>query len=176
LLLKLHTRPDEHRVQHARLRTIYSGKVSPSLLAAFDAAVESLRELIEGPRRNLYVQLDEPSVAVARSHARLPILRGEHVTLGFQIPPGDAARCLPAACAIGDVIQLRAVREHADSRVQVWVVEIDGQSQRPEDGGTLHVTISRAEDARSRDANAVLQAAPPAPLDVSLRGAIAWAD
>jgi hypothetical protein len=138
--------------------------------------VKDLLELIEGPRRNLYVALDEASVALARSRARLPVLRSEHVTLGFQILPGDSGRCLPGSYAIGDAVDLRAVREHADSRVQVWVVEIDGQSRRPEDGSTLHVTISRAPDARSRDANAVLLTAAVTPLHVGLRGVITWAD
>jgi hypothetical protein len=177
LLLKLSTKPDEHRIHHTRLRTIYSGNVSPSLLSAFDAAVKSLLEMIaSGPRKNLYVQLDDASVTLARSRARLPVLRGEHVTLGYQILPGDAGRSLPGAYAIGDGVELRGVSEHADSRVQVWVVEIDGERRRREDGGTLHITISRADDARSRDANDVLLTAAPTPIDVGLRGVITWAD
>jgi hypothetical protein len=179
LLFKLSTRPEEHAPQLQRVRAIYAGVISPSLLAAFDQTVSALEASIAAQLaqlRNVYVQLDAESVARARAHARLSVPKAEHVTLGFRLEAHELARVLPAGRALGEAVELRAVSECCDARAQVWVVELDGESHRPDDGGTLHLTVSRAADARSRDANDVLKSAARAPIDVPLTGVIAWED
>jgi hypothetical protein len=71
---------------------------------------------------------------------------------------------------------LSAVAEHVGARVQVWAIQLGSATRRPYDGGTLHLTVSRARDARSRDANDVLETVPGTPIDVALTGVIAWSD
>jgi hypothetical protein len=179
LLFKLSTRPHEHAPQLARLRAIYAGAVNTSLLAAFDRTVYALEAAIAAQLaqlRNVYVWLDAEGQARARALARLTVPKAEHVTLGFRIEAHELPRVLPKGRALGEAIELHAVREHADARAQVWVIEIDGTSHRPEDGGTLHLTVSRAADARSRDANDVLRNTAGTPIDVCLKGTITWSD
>jgi hypothetical protein len=127
-------------------------------------------------RRNLQVRLDDASREALRAAARLPVVRGEHVTLARRVPADTAVRSLANGFDCGEVVPLAAVTECADERVQVAVVEIAGSTERAWDGGVLHVTVSRSEGARSRDANSVLGRAPRVPLHLSLSGVVEWDD
>ncbi len=140
----------------------------------YESAAARLRD--ELTRRNLQVRLDDASQAALRRAARLPVVRGEHVTLARRVPATTDARSLASGSGSGDIVPLRVVAECADERVQAFVVEIGGFSRRAWDDGVLHVTVSRSEDARSRDANAVLERAPRVPLELTLSGVLEWTD
>jgi hypothetical protein len=140
----------------------------------YERAAARLRD--ELTRRNLQVRLDATSQAELRRAARLPIVRGEHVTLARRVPANADAAALASGFAVGDVVPIVAVAECADERVQAFVVEIGGSSRRAWDGGLLHVTVSRSEAARSRDANSVLEQAPRVPLALALSGVLEWDD
>jgi hypothetical protein len=128
-------------------------------------------------KRSLQIRLSEGSVARIRESKRLPIARGEHVTLARRIDPNTPIEELaPAVRGAGDVVALRAVAECCNERVQAWVIELDGSSVRPWDGGVLHVTVSRAEDARSKDSNELLLSAPRSPISIELDGVVEWVD
>ncbi|HMJ12111.1 MAG TPA: HD domain-containing protein [Polyangiaceae bacterium] len=171
---------DAYLVRNAgeRLATRVLLRAAESDLAGYvpPAAASAWRERLrrELSRLNLYVQLDPESRARARAQACLAVSRADHVTLAFRIDVAVLPDALPPGYALGDSVELRAVAEHADARAQVWVVELGGDTRRAHDGGTLHLTVSRARDARSRDANDVLRVAAPTPIDVVLRGVIAW--
>jgi hypothetical protein len=125
--------------------------------------------------RNLELKLSAPSVECVRRAARLPILRGEHVTLARRVDPnGNIEALVPNGHRLGERIAFRAVAECCDERVQTWVVELAGSSVRPWDGGVLHITVSRAEGARSKDSNDLLQSGARAPLAIDLEGELVW--
>jgi hypothetical protein len=130
--------------------------------------------------RNLELKLSAPSVQRVRQAARLPILRGEHVTLARRVDPnGNIEALVPKGHRLGELIPFRAVAECHDERVQTWVVELGGSSVRPWDGGVLHITVSRAEGARSKDSNDLLQrlqSGTRTPLSVDLEGELVWVD
>lgn len=180
LLSRLNTQPDHHLPQLAELRRIYVGHVSPSLLAAFDAATQALEPVVRAwcarmGRHSLWIKLTPESVARVRALATLPILRGDHVTLAHAVDPQTCAvRDLAAGYALGAHVELRGRGVCSDGRVQVLIVELEGSSERAHDGGTLHVTIARAEDARSREANDVLRSAAAIPVEVMLEGVVSW--
>ncbi|MEB2310440.1 MAG: hypothetical protein OZ921_01090 [Sorangiineae bacterium] len=124
---------------------------------------------------NLYVVLDAASVRAVRALARHPELRGDHVTLAFQVDPADFTPAwVPGGGSPGDIVELRAIGHAADARVQALLIEQGGLRTRPWDGGTLHVTVSRQPWARSRDSNALLASGTPEPLELALSGVIAW--
>lgn len=127
-------------------------------------------------KRHLYVVLDEDSKRKVASHAQLPVVRSDHVTLAQDVAPdATLVSFLNFPCQVGDELTLRAVEEHLSEHVQAWVVELNGSSHRQQDGGTLHVTVSRSESSRSRDSNELLRAGGPArPLSVVLRGTLQW--
>jgi hypothetical protein len=123
----------------------------------------------------LYVLLDEPSRQKAAVRARLPVVRGDHVTLARATPPGSrVADFLDGPWQEGDEVPLEVVAEYGSEDVQAWLVELGGSSRRKCDGGLLHVTVSRSPAARSRDANALLHAGAPTPLSLVLRGTLRW--
>ncbi len=140
----------------------------------YEAASARLRD--ELGRRNLEVRLDAASRETLRRAARLPVVRGDHVTLARRVPADTAVPSLAGGFGRGGSVPITVVAECADERVQVFVVEIAGSSRRAWDGGVLHVTVSRSEGARSRDANAVLAGAPRVPLTLSLSGVVEWDD
>jgi hypothetical protein len=126
-------------------------------------------------RRNLYLLLDAESRSRALESARLSVPKAEHVTLARRVYPKETGPIFGEHAA-GDKVAFHAVASCADERVQVWVVRIDGSTVRPFDGGTLHLTVSRSLEARSKDANDVLRTAPHEAIDVELRGTLAWID
>ncbi len=83
---------------------------------------------------------------------------------------------VPGGTAVGDTVVLTAVGEVRDERVQALIVEVNGSSHRPFDGGLLHVTVSRSPEARSRDANDLLARAAPVRVELALSGSVAWVD
>lgn len=177
LLQRLNTRPAEHRDHYARLRAVYAGSLHTSLLRAFDDATVALVAKIEElSKRNLYVRLDAASCARARAAARLAVPRGDHVTLAYRIDEAVLGRALPPGCGLGTRVELCAIAEHVDARAQVWAIQLGSDTRRPYDGGTLHLTVSRARDARSRDSNDVLEVVPGTPIDVALTGVVAWSE
>ncbi|MBS2031697.1 MAG: hypothetical protein JST54_27620 [Deltaproteobacteria bacterium] len=124
---------------------------------------------------NLVIELDAASREAVRALATLPELRGDHVTLVFGIHPADLdPRWIPGGYQIGETVELRAVALAENDRIQALRVEIAGSSERPHDGRVLHVTVSRALDARSRDSNDLLAADPGRPLELALRGSVGW--
>jgi len=140
----------------------------------YERAATRLRD--ELSRRNLQIRLDEASRTALRDAARLPVVRGEHVTLARRVPADADTASLASGFGPGDAVSLGVVAECADELVQVFVVELAGSSRRAWDDGTLHVTVSRSEGARSRDANAVLARAPRVPLELALSGVVEWDD
>lgn len=125
--------------------------------------------------RHLYVVLDEASHRRAAARARLPVLKADHVTLAHAAPPGALLRdYIDGPWQEGDELELHVVAEYESEQVQAWLVEIDGSSRRKEDGGALHVTVSRSHTARSRDANELLRSGSPAPHTELLRGTLRW--
>jgi hypothetical protein len=141
-----------------------------------DAAEPLKRALRE---RTLWIGLDDESVEAVRRLAVHPVVRGDHVTLAHRVDPEavDETALVPTGAAVGEPVTLRAVAEHRDARLQALVVEIEGRSVRPFDGGTLHVTVSRVEAARSKDANDLIARTEPRPLEpLALRGRVEWVD
>ena len=76
-----------------------------------------------------------------------PRVVAHHVTLKFDAGPGEAASPVAAAAVVG-------VADDA-SGVQALVVEIDGETRRP-DGSTYHITWSLAPNRRPVESNAVI--------------------
>jgi hypothetical protein len=123
----------------------------------------------------LYVVLDEESRALAAARARLPVVRGDHVTLAHAALPGaPVADYLDGPWREGDELRLDVVAEYLSEHLQVWLVTLNGSSHRKHDAGLLHVTVSRSSSARSRDANALLRSGTPTPLTAVLRGTLRW--
>ncbi|HJL16266.1 MAG TPA: HD domain-containing protein [Sandaracinaceae bacterium LLY-WYZ-13_1] len=147
---------------------------SPRLRAMMARLERELR------KRTLWIALDDESVRALRARAVHPVVRADHVTLAHRVDAEavDVGALLPDGVALDAPVELAAVAEHRDDRVQALVVRIDGASERPADGGTLHVTVSRAPEARSKDANALLERTPGEPLDppLRLRGHVEWVD
>ena len=124
---------------------------------------------------NLLIELDEASRQAVRALATLPELRGDHVTLVFGLHPADLdSRWIPGGFQVGERVELRGVALVENERIQALRVEIAGASTRPHDGGILHVTVSRALDARSRDSNDLLATDAGKPMDLALRGIVGW--
>ncbi len=125
----------------------------------------------------LRVTLDLDSHRRLAPLAKHPVLRADHVTLAFGVAPEQLLpTSLPTGWGIGDQVALRAVSEAWDDRVQALVLEIDGSSRRPHDGGVLHVTVSRAVGARSSDSNLLLERTHGEPRDIELAGVVEWFD
>lgn len=144
-------------------------------LAKYQRALERLRP--EAEKRSLYVVLDEPSVSRVRALARHRELAGDHVTLAHRVrPEAFTAAWIPGGHRVGDRVALRATGEVHDARVQALVVEMAGSTERPYDGGTLHVTVSFAADARASESNALIRSAPLTPLALPLFGEVRWVE
>jgi hypothetical protein len=127
--------------------------------------------------RYLYVVLDDSSVELVRARARLRVLRGDHVTLTSRVDPASFDPAwVPGGARPGDRVVVHAIGEAADERVQALLVEIDGSTRRPRDGGILHVTVSRAPEARSVESNRLLAEHPIAPVSLTLHGTVRWVD
>ena len=178
LLSRLNTRLDEHEPQLATVRALYAPVVRPELLASFDQAAEELLATITRVRaqRRLFVVLDEPSRQRVRALAVHAVVRGDHVTLAPRVDPASfEPSWIPGSADIGDTVEVRAVGQARDERLQALVVEMNGEPRRPFDGGTLHITVSRAPGARSFESNALLSQNPALePLDLTLTGRIEW--
>ena len=144
-------------------------------IARYRRALARLEDELE--KRSIEIRLDDASREALAKRARLPVVRAAHVTIARRVRPGDLDPAwIPGGHAIGDVVSLRAVGECADVRVHAVVVELAGEKVRPFDGGVLHVTVSRASDARSRDANELFADAEPTPLDLPLSGRLVWVE
>lgn len=125
--------------------------------------------------RHLYVVLDEESRRKASLHAKLSVVKCDHVTLAHAAPPrASIAEYLDGAWQEGDELTLHVVAEYLSEHVQAWLVELNGSSRRKHDSGKLHVTVSRSLSARSRDSNALLQSGTPTPRTGVLRGTLRW--
>jgi hypothetical protein len=143
--------------------------------AKYQRAIARLRGELD--KRHLYVVLDEASVSEVRARAVHRVLRGDHVTLtSWENPTSFDPAWVPGGAKPGDRVQVHAVGEAADERVQALRVEIAGTSRRPYDGGILHVTVSRAHEARSVESNRLLAQRPTQPIDLELRGTVQWVD
>lgn len=128
-------------------------------------------------RRSLYLKLDETSRDEVRRRARLPIVRGDHITLAYRIDPDCfTPECVPGQFPVGSAVSFEVTHSVRTAELEVFVVAIAGQTLRPQDGGTLHVTVSRAQGARSRDSNQVIEQAEWQPMTLRLGGTIEWAD
>jgi len=131
----------------------------------------------ESRERSLWLELDEASRQRLHERATLPVLRASHVTIAHRVVPNDLAPALiPGGYTPGDVVDANAIALCSDERVQAVIVEIAGSTWRPFDGGTLHVTLSRVEQASSWDANAMLQRAERVECQIALRGVLRWID
>lgn len=143
--------------------------------AKYARAIERLRP--EADKRSLYIVLDEESARRVRALARHPEVCADHVTLAHGVlPEAFTPAWIPGRHALGDPITFRAVGEVADARVQALVTEIDGSTERPADGGILHVTVSVAEGARASESNELIARAPARPIDLPLAGTVQWVD
>ena len=157
----------------SRLRE--DGEETRARMAKYRRAIERLRP--EAEKRSLYVVLDEPSVSRVRALARHRELAGDHVTLAHGVSPEAlSAAWIPGGHRVGDRVALRAIGEVTDARVQALVVELEGSTARPYDGGTLHVTVSFAPDARASESNGLIASAPLTPLTLPLSGEIRWVE
>jgi hypothetical protein len=125
----------------------------------------------------LVIELSPESCARVRALAALPEVRGDHVTLAFGVAR-DALDLgwIPGRHPPGARVRVRAIGMCRDERVQALLVEVEGTTVRPHDGGRLHVTVSRHPAARSVHANELLACATPAPLAMDLEGVVAWRD
>ena len=134
-------------------------------------------DLSELEQRYLYVVLEPASVELVRARARLPVLRGDHVTLASRVHPSTLdPGWIPGGAKLGDRVRVHAVGVAMDERVQALLVEIAGSHHRPYDGGTLHVTVSRAAHARSVESNRLLDEVVARPLDLELWGTVQWVE
>ena len=146
-------------------------------LERYRAATATLQQTLQA--RNLYVRLSEQSRERVQALARLEVTRGDHVTLAYRVQPTALdPGWVPGGHTLGDRIELHAVAERANDRVQALVVEIAGSRLRPIDGAVLHITVSRSTIARSRDANALLTSGSETALHppLELEGVVEWHD
>jgi hypothetical protein len=132
------------------------------------------RELM---KRSLQIVLDEASREQLRPHARLPVFKGHHVTLAHGVVPSELDPAwVPGGAEIGSAVDLEAVAVVRGERIEAALVQIAGCRVRPIDAGTLHITLSRAPEARSRDANELLKDGEQSPLSLRLKGKLIWLD
>lgn len=72
-----------------------------------------------------------------------------HVTLKFGVPVGESVPEAPEACNV--------VGYAANDKIECLVVEVDGNTRRP-DGSTFHITLSLdSTKAKPADSNALLR-------------------
>jgi len=141
----------------------------------YAAATATLRAELE--KRNLYLVLDDTSRGVARQRALLPIVRAEHVTLAHRVLPTEPLSAfLDPPAQLGQQLTFAAVAQCQNELVQAWVLELNGSSRRKHDGGTLHLTVSRSAQARSRDSNDLLKHGARTPMAATLVGTLSWVD
>jgi len=146
-------------------------------LAKYQRATARLQT--ELARRCLFVELDAGSRERVANLATLPIVKGRHVTLAYRVDPDEfSSHWVPGGFAPGTCVEIEATHVVRSELVEVLVVAIAGVHQRPIDGGVLHVTVSRAPEARSRDANHLLEQGPRSPLPVAMKltGMLQWVD
>ncbi|HEU5073962.1 MAG TPA: HD domain-containing protein [Polyangiaceae bacterium] len=144
-------------------------------LAKYQRATARLQA--ELARRCLFLELDAASRERVAALATLPVVKGHHVTLAYRVDPSDfSAEWVPGGYTPGSSVEIQATHLVQSELVQVLVVEISGTQQRPIDGGTLHLTVSRAPRARSRDANRLLEQGARVPVSLTLRGTVRWVD
>lgn len=127
-------------------------------------------------KRSLWISLDDESRNALEEIAVFPVVRATHVTLVHRVDPDRfEARWIPGGHSVGDRISFRAVGDLRGPHVQLAHVAVDKDDVvRPFDGGTLHVTVSRVDGARSRESNDVT--GKPTPLDIPLSGVIEWVE
>ena len=128
-------------------------------------------------RRCLYLELDPASRERVAALATLPIVKGHHVTLAYRVDPEDfSPSWVPGGLAPGSSVDVEVTHVVRNEQIEVLIVRIAGEDRRPHDGGTLHLTVSRAPGARSRDANRLLEHGARMPLSLALTGTIRWVD
>ncbi len=143
--------------------------------AKYRRGIERLRPELE--KRSLYIVLDDASRAAVRALAEHEEVHADHVTLAHAVRPSELdASWIPAGASVGESVELRAIGHVKDGRVQALVVELGGSARRPYDGGTLHVTVSAARGARASESNALIESASAEPIDLALRGTVAWVE
>ncbi len=146
-------------------------------IAKYQRAKQRLAAELE--RRCLFLELDAASRGLVATLATLPVVKGDHVTLAYRVDPSEfSPQWIPGGFAPGSDVELEATHVVRNELVEVLVVEIGGTHRRPLDGGTLHLTLSRAPLARSRDANQLLEqgAREPLPRALKLKGTVQWVD
>jgi len=144
-------------------------------LAKYERAKARLEA--ELARRCLFVELDSPSRERVATLATLPVVKGQHVTLAYRVDPAEFSPLwVPGGYGVGSSVEMEVTHVVRNERIEVLVVSIEGSHERPFDGGTLHLTLSRAHDARSRDANQVLKHGERVPMSLALRGTVLWVD
>ena len=144
-------------------------------LAKYQRATARLRA--ELARRCLYLELEAASRERVAAMATLPIVKGEHVTLAYRADPNDfEPHWIPGGFTPGSSVEFEATHIVRNEWIEVLVVAIAGIDRRPHDGGTLHLTLSRAPEARSQDANQLLEQGTRVPVSLALTGTIRWVD
>jgi len=146
-------------------------------LAKYQRAAARLQT--ELTRRCLFVELDAASRERVANLATLPIVKGQHVTLAYRVDPDEfSSHWVPGGFAPETSVEIEATHVVRSEIVEVLVIAIAGVHERPIDGGVLHVTVSRAPEARSRDANGLLEQGTRSPLPVAMKltGTIRWVD
>lgn len=137
----------------------------------------SARLQAELARRCLFLELDAASRERVVALATLPVVKGQHVTLAYRVDPADfAPQWVPGGFAPGSSVEIEATHLVQSELIEVLVVEISGTHRRPIDGGTLHLTVSRAPQARSRDSNRLLEQGARIPMSLTLTGILRWVD
>ncbi len=123
----------------------------------------------------LAVQLDDVSRKTVQGLALYEEIRGDHVTLAYA-HNGEpfSPDWIPGARSVGDSIEFETRGFSVTEDIQVLVVSIDGTSQRPFDGGTLHVTVSKRQGVPSTHANEAILNVTLVPFTRQLKGSIAW--
>lgn len=127
------------------------------------------------PEKYLAIELDEESRKSVCQLALYEEIRGDHVTLAYA-KNGEtfAAEWIPGNRSIGDSLDFETRGFSVTDEIQVLVVSVDGSCQRPFDGGTLHITVSKRRGVPSTLANEAILNVTLVPFLRRLKGTISW--
>jgi len=129
------------------------------------------------PDKYLAVALDGDSCKIVRELALYEEVRGDHVTLAYPLNGEQfSPDWIPGARILGDSVDFETRGFSVTQSIQVLVVSIDGSSQRPFDGGTLHITVSKQPGVPSTHANEAILNVTLVPFIRRLKGRICWLD
>ncbi len=123
----------------------------------------------------LAIQLDQETRKMVQDLALYEEVRGDHVTLAYaHNGEGFSPDWIPGERAVGDLIEFESRGFSVTNDIQVLVISIDGSIQRPFDGGTLHVTVSKRQGVPSTQANEAILNVTLVPYIRPLKGSITW--